>query len=50
MGYLGAPINITVITQVNTNVGINLALFSPGAVQTLVQQGSNAALAAQGRK
>jgi hypothetical protein len=41
------PINITVVTQINTNVGLNLAILSPGAVQTLVQQGANSAALAQ---
>jgi hypothetical protein len=42
-------INIAVVNQITTNVGLNLALFSPGAVQTLVQQGANSAAVAQRR-
>ena len=34
-------INIVVAPQINTAVGLNLALFSPGATQTLVQLQSN---------
>ena len=37
-------LNIVVAPQINTQVGLNLALFSPGAVQTLVQQAGNSAV------
>jgi hypothetical protein len=40
-------INITVVNQINTSVGLNLAILSPGAVQTLVQAQGNAAALAQ---
>jgi hypothetical protein len=43
------PINIAVVTQIDTNVGLNLAVLSPGAVQTLVQAGANSAALAQGK-
>jgi hypothetical protein len=35
--------NIAIIPQINVQAGLNLAVLSPGAVQTLVQlQGNNA--------
>ena len=40
--------NIVVAPQINVNVGLNLAVLSPGAQQTLAQVGSNTLTAAQG--
>jgi hypothetical protein len=37
--------NIIVAPQINVQVGLNLAVLSPGASQTLVQLGSNGLLA-----
>jgi hypothetical protein len=42
-------INVAVVNQINTTVGLNLAILSPGAVQTLVQQGANGAAVGQFR-
>ena len=42
-------INVAVVNQINTNVGLNLAVLSPGAAQTLVQGGINGAALAQGK-
>ena len=36
-------INVASLSQVNTQAGLNLAVGSPLAVQTLVQQASNSA-------
>ena len=37
--------NIAIVPQINVQAGFNLAVFSPGAVQTLVQlQGNSAAV------
>ena len=40
-------INILVAPQINTQIGLNLALFSPGAIQTLVQSAGNQAIVRQ---
>ncbi len=40
--------NIVVAPQINVNVGLNLAVLSPGAQQTLAQVGGNTLTAAQG--
>jgi hypothetical protein len=39
--------NVAVVNQINVQVGLNLALFSPGAQQTLIQVAGNGAAAAQ---
>ena len=49
--FIAAPaLNIVVAPQINTQIGLNLALFSPGAVQTLVQQAGNGLVVTQGRR
>ena len=40
--------NIVVAPQINVQVGLNLAVLSPGAQQTLAQLGGNSLSAAQG--
>ena len=40
-------LNIVVAPQINTQVGLNLALFSPGAVQTLGQVAGNGLVVTQ---
>ena len=40
--------NIVVAPQINVNVGLNLAVLSPGAQQTLAQLGGNTLSAGQG--
>ena len=40
--------NITVAPQINVQVGLNLAVLSPGAQQTLAQLGGNTGSFAQG--
>jgi hypothetical protein len=40
--------NIVVAPQINVQVGLNLAVLSPGAQQTLAQVGGNSLSAAQG--
>jgi hypothetical protein len=48
MIVLGNLVNVAVVNQINTQIGLNLAILSPGAVQTLVQIGGNGAAANQG--
>ena len=40
--------NIVVAPQINVQVGLNLAVLSPGAQQTLAQVGNNNLAAGQG--
>ena len=40
--------NIVVAPQINVTVGLNLAVLSPGAQQTLAQLGGNSGTVAQG--
>jgi hypothetical protein len=40
--------NIVVAPQINVQVGLNLAVLSPGAQQTLAQVGGNNLVASQG--
>ncbi len=39
---------IVIAPQINVQVGLNLAILSPGAQQTLAQVGGNTLTAAQG--
>ncbi len=48
MIVLGNLVNVAVVNQINTQIGLNLAILSPGAVQNLVQIGGNGAAANQG--
>jgi hypothetical protein len=41
MVNIGNVGNVTVINKINVQIGLNLALFSPGAQQTLVQAAGN---------
>ena len=41
-------VNIVVAPQITTQIGLNLALFSPGAVQTLGQMAGNSLAVGQG--
>ncbi len=43
-------INVVVAPQINTQIGLNLALFSPGAVQVLGQQAGNSLAVTQVRR
>jgi hypothetical protein len=47
---LGGGVNIVVAPQINLQLGLNLAVLSPGAVQTLAQVGGNNLAVAQGRR
>jgi len=49
MGGTGSLVNIVVAPQINTQVGLNLALFSPGAQQSLAQAGINTGAFKQGK-
>ena len=40
--------NIVVAPQINVQIGLNLAVLSPGAQQTLAQLGGNTLSAGQG--
>jgi hypothetical protein len=40
--------NLVVAPQINVQVGLNLAVLSPGAQQTLAQLGDNTGTVAQG--
>ncbi len=45
MGSRGSLVNVNVVNQINTQIGLNLAVLSPGATQSLGQVGNaNAAL------
>ena len=45
-GHHGGGGNVTIINQYTVQVGLNLALYSPGAVQTLVQGAVSSAMLA----
>jgi hypothetical protein len=49
MIVLGNLVNVAVVNQINTQVGLNLAILSPGATQVLVQQAGNGAAVNQGK-
>jgi hypothetical protein len=48
MGSRGSLVNVNVAPQINTQIGLNLAVLSPGATQSLGQVGNNNANANAG--
>jgi hypothetical protein len=47
---MGPQVNIAVMPQIVTQVGLNLAVLSPGATQTLAQVGGNTGTVGQSNR